>query len=153
MEVRVGDVLRSLQTGTLMVGHPTLAIFLGVNAMPQPGVNRFEATRAVLGELGLDASPAEVVQKLKAQGIEIDATFVAMVKAKMRKVLRPGVNKLEATKLMFGQMGLDASPTEVARRLNAEGIDVDANFVSSVKSKMRIASFKPRKDRYFSSDF
>jgi hypothetical protein len=131
---------------TLMVGHPILPV-LGVRAMPPSGVNRFEATKTMLGELGLDASPLEVVEKLKAQGIEIDANFVAMVKAKLRKLLRPGVSKLEATKLMLGQMGLDASPTEVARRLNAEGIDVDANFVSSVRSKMRDVPFRAKRDR------
>jgi hypothetical protein len=47
------------------------------------------------------------------------------------------VNKSEAIREALREMGLDASPTEVAQRLGKQGIDVRANAVSMIKLRMR----------------
>jgi hypothetical protein len=47
------------------------------------------------------------------------------------------VNKSEAIREALREMGLDASPTEVAQRLGKQGIDVKANAVSMIKLRMR----------------
>ncbi len=47
------------------------------------------------------------------------------------------VNKSEEVRQMLGTMGLDASPKEVASRLNERGIDVKPAFVSQIKGKLK----------------
>ena len=47
------------------------------------------------------------------------------------------VNKSAAIRELLNTMGLDASPTEVSKRLKSKGITINPNAVSTIKLEMR----------------
>ncbi|SRR5579871_2963783 len=67
-------------------------------------VNKSEAIRRVLTEMGIDTSPKVVVERLAQEGIEVKAQVVSVMKGRMRgkasKVQTPGSDNLNVVELV-----------------------------------------------------
>jgi hypothetical protein len=59
-----------------------------------------------------------------------------------------GVNKSEMVRAKLRRMGLDASPTEISRKLKEEGYEVSPNAVSGIKLAMKTDRGHKGRGRY-----